>query len=115
MGLLDRLFGTRSSIAEIDLTAFAAALNDPNVQVVDCRTEREWRSGHIQGARLMSLGSLRGQAGELDPERPVIVVCKSGHRSGIAARQLSGAGCSDVKSLAGGVDAWRRAGKPLVK
>ncbi len=62
----------------------------------------------------MPLGSIRDRLNELDSEREVIVVCRSGHRSGVAARQLSGAGFTDVKSMKGGINAWNRMGQKLV-
>jgi rhodanese-related sulfurtransferase len=114
MGILSRIFGSGSPVEEIDPVAAAQAIADPDVQIVDCRTEREWKSGHLEEAQLLPLGTLGARLGELERERPVIVVCKSGHRSAIAARQLTGAGFVDVKSMKGGVDAWKRAGKPLV-
>lgn len=114
MGLLSRIFGGSTPVAEVDVQSMPSVMRDPGVQVVDCRTEREWKSGHLDGAKLMPLGSLGGRMGSLDQDQPVIVVCKSGHRSAIAARQLTDAGFADVKSLKGGVDAWKRAGHPLV-
>ena len=91
-----------------------AAQTRGDVQIVDCRNEREWKSGHLKGSRLMPLGSIDQRMGELDKERPVIVVCRSGHRSSMAARQLSAAGFPDVKSMKGGISAWTRAGHKLV-
>lgn len=114
MGLLSRLLGGGTPAAEIDVAGVAAAQQDPAVQIVDCRTEREWNSGHLQGSRLIPLGSIGDNLRELDKERPVIVVCRSGHRSGIASRQLSSAGFTDVRSMKGGIAAWSRAGQTLV-
>lgn len=113
MGLLARLFGAGSAVDEVDVPSAAAAMNDRNVQIVDCRSEREWRSGHLKGSKLMPLGSIGNRMGELDMERPVIVVCRSGHRSSAAARQLTAAGFTDVKSLKGGINAWSRSGNKL--
>jgi rhodanese-related sulfurtransferase len=114
MGLLAKLFAGGPRVVEVDVASAAAAMQDPNVQVVDCRSEREWRSGHVKGSKLMPLGSIGDRMSELDAERPVIVVCRSGHRSSAAARQLMGAGFTDVKSLKGGINAWSRSGNKLV-
>ena len=114
MGLLSRFFGAGSFVEEMDIASVAVAMHDSTIQIVDCRTEREWKSGHLDGARLIPLGSLGGRLNTLAKDQPVVVVCKSGHRSAIAARQLARSGFTDVKSMKGGVDAWKRAGKPLV-
>lgn len=115
MSFLSRLFGGGGgSVEEIDVAGAADAQLSGNVQIVDCRTEREWKSGHIKGARLIPLGSLGDHLHELDPERSIIVVCRSGHRSSMAAKKLTGAGFSNVKSMRGGISAWTRSGKPLI-
>lgn len=114
MGLLAKLFGAGWTVEEVDVASAAAAMKDPNVQVVDCRSEREWRSGHLKGSRLIPLDSIGERMGELDAERPVIVVCRSGQRSSAAARQLTAAGFTDVKSMKGGISAWSRSGKKLI-
>lgn len=114
MGLLSRLFGSGAGVDEIDVQSAATAFSDPSVQIVDCRSQREWKSGHIRGARLMPLDTIGSRAKDLDPARPVVVVCRSGHRSSIAARTLASHGFTDVKSLKGGLSAWTRAGHRLV-
>lgn len=114
MGIFNRLFGSRATIEDVDIQATAAALDQSGIQVIDCRSEREWRSGHLKGSMLMPLDSIGSRMNELDKELPVIVVCRSGHRSSIAARQLAEAGFIDVKSMKGGLNAWSRSGNPLV-
>lgn len=114
MGFLSRLFGFGTPANEIDIAGARAALDDPNVQIVDCRERHEWKSGHIQGSKLIPLSSIGKRMNELDKDRPVIVLCRSGHRSSIAARQFSNAGFTDVRSMKGGVKAWTRAGYELV-
>lgn len=114
MGLFDRLFGSSTPVVEIDVATARTAAGDPEVQVVDCRWQREWNSGHIAGATLMPLNTIGKRMDELDPNRPVLVVCRSGHRSASAARKLTGAGFTDVRSLKGGMMAWSRAGNKVV-
>lgn len=78
-------------------------------QLVDVRTPMEHAGGHIGGVKLVPLQELRQRLPELglDPRRPVIAVCKTGHRSRPAVRLLRSAGF-DARQLAGGMDAWRR-------
>ena len=57
-------------------------------QIVDVREDEEVAEGTIPGAIHIPLGQLSARAGELDRERPVITVCRSGRRSAHAAEQL---------------------------
>ena len=82
-------------------------------QVVDVRTGAEFQRGHVPGARWVPIHRLNGRlpALGLDRGQPVALVCKTGHRSRAATRLLRRAGY-DARNLAGGIDAWRRAGLP---
>ena len=99
---------------EVDVTTTVAAIDDPNVQVIDCREQEEWDAAHVDGTTLIPLGALGQRLGELDRTRPVIIVCRSGNRSLIAARQLTAIGFVDVKSMNGGLISWAQQGLPLV-
>lgn len=80
-------------------------------QLVDVRSGPEHGQGHIPGVKLVPLPELPQRVGTigLDPHRPVVAICKSGHRSRPAVRLLRRAGY-DAVQLAGGMDAWRRQG-----
>lgn len=99
---------------EVDVAATAAALSDPEAQVIDCREPNEWQEAHVEGMTLMPLDTIGQRIGELDPNRPLIIVCRSGRRSLLAAQQLYAAGFTNVKSMNGGLIAWVQQGKPLV-
>lgn len=79
---------------------------DMNTLVLDVRTEKEWRDGHISGARHMMLGDLPKHMQELPRDTPLVTVCGSGYRSSIAASLLQAAGFSNVSSMDGGMSAW---------
>lgn len=88
-----------------------------SVQLLDVRTKEEWNEGHLKGATLATVtedGFLDKAKAALDPKKPVLVYCKSGGRSAKAAKQLREAGFT-VYDLAGGITAWQKAGKPVVK
>lgn len=70
--------------------------------VVDVRTPAEFADGAYPGAVNIPLGELGGRLGEIPKDRPVILYCASGMRSGSAARVLKRAGYADVLN-AGGV------------
>ncbi len=86
------------------------------VQIVDVREANEWTGplGHIDGARFMPLGELAGRAAELDRERPIVAVCRSGARSAQAVVILQRLGFGKVANLAGGMIRWRASGLDAV-
>ncbi len=51
----------------------------------------------------------------LDPGKPVVVYCRSGKRSAKATELLQSAGFTKVHDMDGGITAWQKAGKPVVK
>jgi len=114
MGFLSRIFGSGGPGGAKSYRNDVAALGDPNVQIIDCRQKHEWKSGHIAGTKLIPLEKMGQRMNELDKNRPVIVLCRSGHRSSVAVRKLTAAGFVDAKSMKGGVNAWARAGNTLV-
>lgn len=78
--------------------------------LLDVRQPYEWAEAHIEGATLIPLDELRDRLADV-PRRPIVVVCRSGARSGVAADALSGAGY-DAVNLDGGMIAWMAAGLP---
>jgi rhodanese-related sulfurtransferase len=85
----------------------------PEVVIVDVRQPVETRSGTVPGAVLIPLSEFGRRLDELPRDRPILTICRSGHRSPLAARQLKQAGY-DVTDVDGGMMAWERAGLPIV-
>jgi rhodanese-related sulfurtransferase len=81
-------------------------------QLVDVRYPNEWEAGHIDGAVHIPGDYIFDRVGELDPNRPVVTVCRSGSRSAEAAEDLASEGF-DVQNLDGGMDAWVAEGLPI--
>ncbi|MGH7443129.1 MAG: rhodanese-like domain-containing protein, partial [bacterium] len=79
----------------------------------DVRSKAEFRTGHLAGAVNIPLWNLSGALNQLDKSQPLVVYCRSGHRSALALRTLRSAGFPKAKHLAGGTGAWSRAGFPL--
>ena len=78
-----------------------------DIQVLDVREDDEWAAGRIDGAVHIPLGELDARMGELDPDRPVVTVCRSGGRAGKAAEFLDGAGLN-AEVMDGGMTQWAK-------
>ncbi len=103
--------GTR----EISAQALAAAQAGPRRRLIDVREAHEFTGelGHIAGARLVPLGTVTREAAHWNHEDEFVLVCRSGGRSGFAARELRALGFSHVINLTGGMLAWNEAKLPV--
>lgn len=92
-------------------------INREDAIVIDVRDQDEWDSGHIANARHIPLSKLDERLHEVEKykQRTVLVNCRSGHRSGMAASRMRKAGFEKVFNLDGGILAWQQAGLPLSK
>ncbi len=93
-------------------------IKNENAQLIDVRTPAEYRSVHAVGAQLHELSRLNPAyinekilAGS--PDRPLLLLCKSGHRASIAAQQFQALGCPNVFVVEGGTDLWDEQGLPV--
>jgi rhodanese-related sulfurtransferase len=90
----------------------AQKLVEDGAQVIDVRTDHEWEVGRIAGATHLPLDELAQRAGEIDKERPVVLYCRGGNRSTMAAAALAEAGY-DTAKLSEGIVGWVEAGLPV--
>jgi rhodanese-related sulfurtransferase len=92
--------------------AEAQKLIEDGAQLVDVRAEHEWNAGRIGGAKHLPLAGLAERTGEIDKDRPVVLYCRGGNRSTMAADALTAAGFDAVK-LSEGIVGWEEADLPL--
>src|SRR5436309_6018699 len=97
---------------ELPPQRLAELLEAGEVELIDVRRPHEWEAGRIPGARRVEVNDLPAEAGKLDRGRPIVLYCRSGSRSELAADGLR-AGGFDVQALAGGIAAWAEQGRPL--
>ncbi len=74
--------------------------------LVDVREPWEFDHCRIEGSTLVPLGQLVARLDELPRDRPLVIVCHHGNRSGVATQFLLRAGFDDVRNLVGGVERW---------
>jgi rhodanese-related sulfurtransferase len=84
-------------------------LIEDGAQLVDVRSDHEWDAGRITGATHLPLDELAERAGKIDRERPVVLYCRGGNRSTMAAAALAEAGYEAMK-LSEGVVGWAEEG-----
>ena len=82
--------------------------------LIDVREESDWHEDHAQGARHLSRGVIELEIEEQIPDvkKPIICYCGGGSRSALVAESLQKMGYENVRSLAGGLRAWKEAGLP---
>ena len=95
----------------------AVRLMNQGALLVDVRSREEFEGGHVLDARHLPQEEVAGAGESLKKylDKPVIVCCESGMRSGAAARVLKAQGFAKVVNLRGGLAAWRTENLPLVK
>jgi len=81
--------------------------------LLDVRNPDEWQAGHAEGAAWIPMSELAERQEEIPTDREIVVICKSGARSGRVAQALVAAGY-EAANVAGGADAWQAAGFPIV-
>jgi phage shock protein E len=85
-----------------------------NLCILDVRSVREYRSGHVPGAINIGYKKIPAHLDELaaDKDKNIVVYCEHGPRARKAQRTLIKAGFTKVYHLTGDMAAWRRAGRP---
>ena len=100
-------------MAEVSVRQLAGAVPGGDTVVLDVREPIEWEMGHVPGAFLISLGTLRERLHELPLEAGITVICEAGGRSSSAASILQAEGFAGVVNVPEGTGGYRRAGLPL--
>jgi rhodanese-related sulfurtransferase len=83
------------------------------IQLVDVREPYEWEAGRVDGAVHIPVNAIMSGAGsDLDKDKPVAVICRTGNRSELATMMLQARGY-DAHNVEGGMEAWEAAGLPF--
>jgi len=115
---LDLVTAAKARVTEIPVAAAEAAIRDADV-LIDVRETEEFAAGHLPGAIHASRGMLEfklaGNPALAARDLRVVLYCKTSGRAALAAVAMQDMGYLNVKSIAGGYDAWVAAGKPVHK
>lgn len=96
--------------------AYEILRKDPEAVVLDVRTPQEYAQGHVKDAKLVPLQVLEGRLKSLEPlkKKPLLVYCRSGHRSAAASRILADHGFKPL-NVKGGINRWVAEGLPVTR
>jgi hydroxyacylglutathione hydrolase len=94
----------------------AEVIAQKDVTLVDVRNQTEWEEGHIPQATHIMLGYLPQSIAEIPLKngRPVVLQCRSGARSAIAASILQAQGIENVINMEGGINLWEANKLPII-
>jgi phage shock protein E len=104
----------KQSVTEISVAEARKQAQAGDAVLIDVREESDWRKGHAEGASHLSRGVIELEIEEQIPDvsKPIICYCGGGSRSALVAESLQKMGYENVRSLAGGLRAWKEAGLP---
>ena len=103
----------KERITEVSTGATEERLRTPGVLLIDVREQDEFRAGHIPGALGVGRGVLEYHIADLEPDtdREIILYCRGGNRSALAADALRQMGYTHVSSMTGGYRTWNSEGR----
>ena len=115
--LVSAVHAQQKQVQQLAPAAFEKQMAAQKGQVIDVRTPREYKAGHIGNAVNMHLydKDFEQRLDKLDKSKTVFVYCKVGGRSADAVEIMAAKGFKHIIELKGGTDAWTEAGKPLVQ
>lgn len=107
----------KKTITEISPIEAAAKSKSGEAVIVDVREKDEWDNEHISDAIHMSRGTIELDIEEKVPDTNSMIICHcgGGGRSALAAESLQKMGYKNVRSMAGGLKAWKAIGLPTTK
>jgi rhodanese-related sulfurtransferase len=83
--------------------------------LIDVRQPSEYASGHIPNAINISLQTLTANLDQIPKDRPVVLYCTSGYRTGMGVMTLEMLGYTNVQAFPPSIQGWKAAGEPLEK
>lgn len=107
----------KQRITEISAEETQKQVANGDAVLIDVREESDWDEGHAAGARHLTRGVVELEIEEEIPDvhQPIICYCGGGSRSALTAESLQKMGYTNVRSLAGGMRAWKEAGLPIAR
>ncbi len=122
---MDNIYGFVTDLAKmnveleksefVNIEELKRHLGNKDAQIIDVRTENEYRNGHIKGVGNIALTSLENNLDKINKSKPVIIHCQSGVRAAMAHSILKRNGVENIKIYSGGINEWTKKDNELVK
>ena len=105
------------TVARVDIETFKNKFDQKNTTVLDVRTEKEYKEGHLEGAVLIDFygESFKAEIEKLPKDKPYLLYCRSGGRSMKTLNLMKEMGFKNVSEMEGGFLAWSEKGFPSKK
>jgi thioredoxin len=110
------LVAQNTNASTLDPNEFEKGIGKTDIQILDVRTAEEFKTGHIKNALQADWkdqAQFKDRVQYVDKTRPVYIYCLVGGRSAAAASWMRENGFNNVIELQGGINAWKKAGKPV--
>lgn len=114
MSVQDMVAEAKQQITEVDVANAKKLIEEGEIAIIDTREESEYAAGHLDKAMSLPRGVLEFKIGSnpelADKAKPILIYCRTGGRASLAALSLKKLGYKNVVSMAGGYEAWQKAG-----
>jgi len=108
----DMVMAAQQHITEINVDKSKQLIAEGNIVIIDTREESEYAAGHLDQSILLPRGVLEFKIGNVpelaDKSKAVLIYCRSGNRSALAAATMQQLGYTNVLSMVGGYEAWQK-------
>ncbi|WP_341215673.1 rhodanese-like domain-containing protein [uncultured Wocania sp.] len=103
---------SKSEVKVVSVEDMQTLLQLDNIQLIDVRTPKEFKEGHIENAQNIDFlsSNFAENIKKLDKNKPLIVYCRSGKRSTKSIKELLAAGFTEIYNLEGGIIKWKHKG-----
>ena len=111
----DLVSEAKKSVCEISVSEAKDCFDKGGYLFIDCRTEDEFKMGHVPGAMHIPRGLMEFKIDKQVPDKTanIVLYCKKGGRGCLATCTLCRMGYKNVKNMDGGWAAWEKAGYPV--
>ena len=106
--------GRLETVPVIGIEELKVMMSEPDVQLVDLRGASEYKSGHIQGAEHVFVGTLPANMDKVKKDGKVVIFCQGGDRATIGYSLLAREGYSNVYNYSASMNEWVNKGNPVV-
>ena len=106
--------GKLDTVPVINIDEFKSVIKEPNVQIVDLRNATEFKSGHVENAEHIFIGTLPKNLDKISKDKKVVIYCQGGDRATIGYSMLASNGFKNVLNYSASMNEWIGKGNPVV-